>query len=486
MVKKYLNFFLLKLVGALCAGALLYLAFDASLLSPLSVVSFLILILILKNTPKALERCIMLSAFVVTFVFLQFSFLWDLARIEGWEDLLINVVISVFYLIPLYAVSFIRSKNYVELTLAGWLISEYLFSYIPTGNQLFQMGIIVANFPFAIQWYEFTGIYWGSFWLILISYLCFRAFFSRKFIIILVFSIIAPPLVSLVVYPRSDQAANSRRIAIVPLAKNEDADSMFRRLESFNLSEVDYVLFPEGALGLYEKAVMVSPTMTSLRRLAERYENVSIFLGLFTHSNTSWDNSIFIFSSNDTLQRYKTLKVPFCEYLPCPDLLERFDFIKNNVKYPLKDRTNHSEFFIRTQDTIAPLICYEGLSTKFVCKLARQGANIFFVSSSNTYIKSDHIEHINQNIIQANAILTRRSFVRCVEHGHSSFIRSDGCVDWESVQNTQITIHHASLNSIQTFYVKNASIIDNIYIILLIAFVIVFGNSDLNLTRINS
>ena len=95
-------------------------------------------------------------------------------------------------------------------------------------------------------------------------------------------------------------------------------------------------------------------------------------------------------------QRYKILKIPFCEYLPYPHILSKIDFINEHVWYKMDEKKNESDLYIHSQDTIAPLICYESLSSKYVCDLTQQGANIFFVSSSNSFIDSKHFLVINK------------------------------------------------------------------------------------------
>lgn len=457
-----------KFIGALFAGALLYLAFDDRSLIWLSVVSLLTLMYFIDKTPKAIYRCLILSAFILCFVFLQFSFLFGTASMVGSFVLLLNVLISLLLLIPLYGLSFIRSKYYLEISLVGLLISEYIFATLPIGNQLFQLGVILCDIPIIIQWYKFTGIFFGSFWIMLISYSLYQVLFKGKSFRVLLGIILIPIAVSLILRFSINPHGNLRTIKLTSLAANKDADSMINALVSNDPGKVDYILVPEGALVFNEKAVKFSPALTQIKRYVNKYDYLCIILGISTYSTESMDNSVMIYSKDRVNQRFKVLKIPFCEYLPYPSILGKVDFIKNHVWYQMEEKANTAELYLHHQDTIAPLICYESLSTKYICDLVRQGANIFFVSSSNTFIDSKHIEHINMNILRANAIISERSFVRCVEHGISSIITPHGNSALETAYESKFTIESAKLYYKKTFFVKHYNIINRMYVMMLL------------------
>lgn len=468
MLQSIRNNFTIKIIGALFSGVLLYLAFDDISLIWLSVVSLLSLMYLLDTTPKAIYRCLILSVFILCFVFLQFSFLFKTASMVGWFVLLLNVLISLIYLIPLYGLSLIRSKFYLEISLVGLLISEYIFATISIGNQLFQLGVILSDIPIVIQWYKFTGIFFGSFWIMLISYSLFRVLFKRESCRVLLGIILIPIAISLIIRFSYKPQGTLRNIKITSLAVNNDADSMINALVSNDPGIVDYILVPEGALAFQEKAVKFSPALTQIKRYVNKYDDLCIVIGISTYSTDSWDNSVMIYSKDNVSQRFKVLKIPFCEYLPYPSILSKVDFIKNHVWYQMEEKANTAELYLHHQDTIAPLICYESLSTEYICDLERQGANIFFVSSSNTFIDSKHIEHINLNILRANAIISERTFVRCVENGISSIITPHGNLALETAYESKFSVESAKLYYKRTFFVQHYNIINGVYLMMLL------------------
>ena len=467
--------FLFKIIGALCSGVLLYWAFDTTEFMWLSVVSFIILICVLKNITRVILRCILLTIFILTFVVLQFSFLFKTADLIDNSVLLLNLIITLIYLVPIYAVSFIKSKYYIEITLLGFLISEYIFATISIGNQLFQLGIILCNIPFIVQWYEFTGIFAGSFWIILISYFLYRSLFYKKYFLVLIGIIVIPIIISLIIGKQYGDFHNNRKVIFTSLTNNNDADSMINGLISQNTEKIDYILMPEGALTFRNQVFKFSPTLTKLRRFVKKNGNICFIIGIYTNIEESYDNSVLIFSKDKMRQRYKILKIPFCEYLPYPHILSKIDFINEHVWYKMDEKKNESDLYIHSQDTIAPLICYESLSSKYVCDLTQQGANIFFVSSSNSFIDSNHIEQINTKILRANAIITRKMFVRSVEHGISCIITPKGDFELVSKNQSVSVLKIANLNYYKPFYAKHFLVINKIYLFALLIFITLLG-----------
>lgn len=460
----------ISFTGALMAGVLLYLAFGLPAGAILALVSLIILMFTMDKTNRVWERCLLYSVFIFTFIFLQYGYLVEKAFTDRWETVLANILVALIYIVPACILMLIARKSRSGIAITGFLVSEYIFTNLQIGNQMFQTGIILADFPVAIQWFRFSGIFLGSIWIALSSRFIYLSMSSRKKIPGTILIIVLPILISLFLWHRDDEYGACIKAAILPLEENSHATSINKILLDSDLSGTDMLLLPEGTVSFNEKSFRYSPVVTSLKRIASDNSDLSIFIGIFTYDGKEWTNSILAISEEEIWQRYKMHKIPFSEYLPYPGILGKSDFFRNSLLYPLKNRANDSEIYFHDKATVSPLICYEALSTDYVSEMARDGAQVFLVASSNSYIDSKHIEKINLKLIKANAITIRRPFIRATEHGWSYFITYKGETDYISRFSTELVSRHVHHGSGQTFFVMHRNSINVACGLLLILF----------------
>lgn len=462
---------------------LLYLSYVCSVLFAL--ISILVFIAIVSNTKSFTIRNTFITIYFLTYIGAQYFFLWSLQEYTISENLLLLLIIASIYLAPFYIISIITTKYYVETALLGWLIAEFIFINCDIGNQLLQLGVLLADIPYCVSWYAYTGIYGGSVWLLSICYLLHNVLEQNRFKLILFFILICPCAISFFIQLTDSRLYYGRNVVMIPISHDYDLDMAMEELERSDLSNVDFVIFSEGAITTTDKAKNVHPALLRVKRFAKQHPNSAICLGVFILSEHTWDNAIVVFAKDTIKYRYKILKVPFSEYIPYYSILSKIDYIRNRVRYPVTDRTNETNVFLSKGGDFVPLVCYEGISTKYVSEVIEQGANVVFVSSSNTYINSTHIENISNKIVSVNAIATHRYIVRCVENGKSVIASHKGTRTTISGADTKICKYPILLNDNITFYVANRELIHNTYISVLILLIVLIRNKEQKINHSN-
>lgn len=462
----------LSFTGALIAGVLLYFAFGLPGGVIFVMVSLCIFMYVMDCTVRVGHRCILFAVFISVFVSLQYLYLVEKAFTDKWQTVLAIVLIALIYIAPACILMVVARKSRSGIALMGFLVSEYIFTNMSIGNQMFQTGILLAEVPATIQWYGYSGVFLGSIWIAASVRLIYMSFLSRNIIPAAISVITVPILFSLCLWYRADNYDSAITAAILPLEDNSHSSFINEILLNSNLSSVDLLLLPEGVVSFNERTFCYSPVITGLKRIANNNGRLCIFLGIFTYDRTEWTNSILAISENGIWQRHKIHRIPFSEYLPYPEILGRSEFFRNSLLYPLKDNKNYSEIFFHEKVAVSPLICYEALSTDYVSGIARNGAEVFLVASSNSYIDSRHIEKVNLKLIRSNAIVVRKPFIRSTEHGLSYFITDKGEIDYIAGYSTELAERQINITPRQTFYVKYGKTVNMIYGLLLFVYCI--------------
>lgn len=454
----------LYLIGSSLCGAALYLSQQGGLLFVVGLIAVGGMCFIVENTMQKWLRFACVNLFFLAYIVPTFWCLSYAAPEGSPIGLLLVVIPYTIYVAPMVWMLFVK-RHIVEIFLVSWLLSEWFFTWIEIGNPFLQVGTVFSYYPGFIQWYPYTGPLAGSLWLLASTYVLYRLVVARNIHYGWSVVVLLPIVCSFVLGYADNDKPKQRTIGIVAL------DSENTRIDSILLSHnketrIDYIFCPEAVWNFLESSFETHPRMTSIRRsLIDSLQDATLIMGVFMFSpEAGLQNAISTYSRNNTsMIRYKQRYIPFGEYVPYPRILGDISFLREFLAYDLVMRENESELFFIHGDTIAPLICYEGVFTQELSKLCRSGAEIVFISASNEMINSGHIEKIIRNLSVANAITLNRSIVRATSNGLSYAVDPHGRIlTYSSQENTFLT-SNVPLETRKTFYCRYGTLLNTMY-----------------------
>lgn len=449
----------------------------------LAILSIVLLFQVIISVSRAVERIWYNTLFISTFFTLQYSFILRMIMEYNPLSIVVLLLAIIMYLIPMIMIQLLLSRYPVISFSVSFLISELLFIKSPIGNQMFQIGVIISDEPILSQFLEYTGVWGGSLWIMLMAYFLFITFNgSKKMLLPCVF------LFFMTIFNSFDLNSfkydnNKRKVDITIMSLKEDSDIDSMMFIYNNTS--DYLILPEAVKVIPKNAVEIDRFMTKLYRLSERTGS-RIIAGIYTNQGDERYNEVYSINKRIDFLRGKKLLVPFAEYLP--EVFNISTAINDIIPHPTISASNYSEIHNDGHVTYSPLICYEALFTEFVSEISRKGADLIFVSSSNTFVGSEHIESIIRKIIRANAIITRRNIVRASASGLSYFIDSYGRILAQCQNKSDFLRKIIEIGDTNSFYVKNREVVDSVYccfLILLLFFVKNTHNKSLLLNLAN-
>ena len=370
-----------------------------------------------------------------------------------------------------------------------------------------QLGSVLANTVKIIQWYEYTGTFGGTLWILLVNLFLFQLLRNiqlksplKKTVtssIVLLVLVIVPLIISFQMYSSYKENENPINVAIVqpnvdPYNEKFDMEAETQKLDDFLrlASEVttdttDFIIGPETLFEhqtLWNEATFESNTfLNRLESFLQKYENTELVFGVSSyevylneeditysaqHNNgVTYDryNTAMLFSKAGEIQTYHKSKlvagvekVPFQKY---------FSFLKNNFidlggASGSLGRQKEASNLIAEKAVIAPVICFESVFGEYVTDFVKKGANVIFVITNDGWWKNSRGYKQHLLFSQLRAVETRRSIARSANTGTSCFINQRGDV----LQATNWW-HEAAIagsinkNETLTFYVKHGNFI---------------------------
>ena len=399
-----------------------------------------------------------------------------------------------------------------------WISYEYFHHNWDGTWPWLSLGNGFANWHKWIQWYEYTGMFGGTLWILLVNVLFFKALINywdkkslKKILMpsgIAALCILLPVLQSYRLYNNYDEKPWPVDVIVV----QPDMDPYSEQFElpvsevlQVNLdlamqlldSNVDFIASPESAIqeGIWEERMHESPSMNTLKTFVLEHPNTGIVIGASTYrkfqpgeklsatarkfrsSEGHYDafNTAFYFNSAGEVKlHHKSKLTPGVEKMPFARLLKPLESFAVNLGGTVgslgtdKERT----VFIRPSDSlkIAPVICYESVFGGYMTQYIRKGANLIFVITNDGWWGNTpgHRQHFTFS--KMRAIETRRSVARSANTGISAFIDQRGDV-YQATEYWVPAVIRQTINANDeiTFYVKYGD-----YIARLSAFVAVF------------
>lgn len=414
------------------------------------------------------------------------------------------VVNALLMTIPFAFFYFVRRRTNERIGLFAFICFYLVFEYWHINWQLawpwLTLGNVFAKSPLLVQWYEYTGVFGGSLWILVcnvLMYLTIKSAFSKKRIMTTLCTVTIPILFSLFMYYTYEE--NGVEIEVVVVQPNLDPytekfsgspkavpyDVQFERMlqlsNKVRTSQTRFILWPETALPIdvNEDKLFMHPFVSYLVAYTQK-NNLSILTGIDSHrfvdalhatptSRITSDhvyfydsyNAAMLINPDSTVSIYhKSRMVPGVESLPYPEI---FGFVSSSlggiVQSIGKDTiaralTNH------TGIAVAPVICYESIFGAYVSEYITNGANFIGIITNdgwwgNTQGHKQHFQYA-----RLRAIEQRKAVARAANTGTSGFINQRGDVLQENQYGVQdALVQKIKINTIHTFYSKHGDII---------------------------
>ncbi len=407
-----------------------------------------------------------------------------------------------------------------------WTAYEHYYLNVQINFPWLMMGNGFAKDVALVQWYEFTGVLGGTFWVLFINLLLFlllRHYLAARTVRgmyvelgVLVLLITVPVGWSLVRYHTWHEEGRPVEVVVVQpnidpyhdkfsgMSNDEQLSIILRLADSLVTDSTDYVVAPETAIneGLLENALHRSRSIRRLEAFVRRHPRVKFVIGATTwriyppgpqptptarkRNDGSWEdifNSALQIDTSGNIQVYhKSKLVVGVESIPHPELLRP---LLGDILIDLggslggygtqKERTP----LVSPDSTVraAIAICYESVFGEYMTGFLDHGANLMFIITNDGWWGNTPGYRQHQSFARLRAIEERRSIARSANTGISCFIDQKGRVTqatpWWVPTAIRGTLH---LNDRLTFYARHGDYfgrVSDLFTILLICYVLV-------------
>lgn len=394
-----------------------------------------------------------------------------------------------------------------------WLAAEYLQYNWELDFPWLMLGNTFANVPIIVQWYEYTGVFGGTLWVLVVNLSIF--FFLKYWLLakrskstekdeklFLFWSkikfgfragmlLIVPIIVSLSIYfTFSDEGIPAEVVVIQP---NYDpygekfTESNYRNqlTEMLVLTEnsispnTKMVLWPETSLpGTYYLNNDVNNwQLDSLKPFLAKYPDLALVVGATTikrfekgepltetvrtlNEDYLYDvhNAGLLFQHDKPLQvYYKSKLVAGVEKMPFRKFFKMIDFLIIDLGGTTGSMGTQEERASLSANglKVAPVICYESIFGQYVGDYVLNGANFLGIITNDGWWGDTPGYKQHFAFARLRAIETRKYIARSANTGISGYIDSRGNV----LQQTEYWVPATAketilLNETQTFYTK--------------------------------
>lgn len=376
-----------------------------------------------------------------------------------------------------------------------------------------------AQVPSWVQWYEYTGVFGGSLWVLAVNYFVFQLWvdysktgqWQKQQLYKIIALVVLPILVSQNLYYSHEEKGKEVEVAVLQpnyephykkfaIPENIQIKHCLELATSVVDENTDFLVLPETSFGYVEDRRMATyPAILQLQGLIDQHPNLKIISGLNAfHEFREGEPRIgavreqkrangrvrYLETYNyavqlpldDPPQTHKKSKlVPGPEIFPFKEVLFFFKPLVDALGGTVEGVGTEStpQVFTSEKATIAPLICYESVYGAYVAGFVRKGANLLVVMTNDGWWDNSpgHRQHLY--FASLRAIESRRSVARSANSGISAFINQRGDILSRTKYNEATAIKHKlQVNNEITFYVKWGDLIARICLFLSIILVL--------------
>lgn len=521
-MSRLFRFNYIYLALSIITGVILWIAWPPHTLPVFLFVAFVPLLWIENRVAKLKPRYGWSTIFIFHFIafllwnFLSTGWIYYATGLGMLGAIFANAILmSIPFLFYHITKKYLGSRLGMVSLILYWVSYEYLHFQWELAWPWLALGNGFASAPKMIQWYEYTGVFGGTCWILITNFLVLsgllkykrvKEYFnnslhwrsSRSRIAAIFIStvkpvaiVLIPFLISIIMFNRYSPSGNIKDVLIIQPnidPYNEKfsgmgADEQLVRLIELSSTkldaDVDYLVWPETSVthDILINRIDEDETIEKLRQFVSKYPKLKLVSGFsptlmydngetltptarkYMDGTCCYDvfNSSMQIENEQAIQIYhKSKLVPGVERMPYPRVfkfLERFALNMGGIYGSLGVQEERGVFTSTDNERIAPVICYESIFGEFVSDYIKNGAqSIFIITNDGWWEDTDgYKQHLSYASLRA--IETRRDIARSANTGVSCFIDQRGIISQPTNYWEQATIRAQILfNDKMTFY----------------------------------
>lgn len=458
---------------------------------------------------------VFLYAYISFFVFNTFTTWWIWYSSEGgviMAEVLYSLFMATIFLWFHAAKKYLGNKRGYIALVVFWIGFEWVHYNWEFSHPWNTLGNAFANQPKIIQWYEYTGVLGGSFWVLLVNLLFFYFLLKLingnklrneiKIIVVTMAVILTPIIYSFITYNNYIETENPIEIVIVQpnidpyvekfggLTEEEQITKILELASKKVTSKTAYVVAPETAIprAFVENYPEESYGLQAINRWISNFPNLTFVIGASTYieypkseqkptptvrydrQTGGWYdvyNSALQLNNVAKMQIYHKSKLVLgVEKIPYPTLFSPLESFAINLGGTIGSLGVEKESFNFINDSIriAPVICYESIYGEYFSTYVKKGAQAVFIITNDGWWNDSPGYKQHLAYARLRAIETRRSIARSANTGISGFINQRGDIiqqsTWWKSEALKGTIN---LNHKQTFYTQSGDWIGRVF-----------------------
>jgi apolipoprotein N-acyltransferase len=509
------SLFLLSVFSAL----LLILAWPVNGLAPLLFVAFVPLLLMQHYAQENGVRGGRVFGFsYLTFLAWNTGTTWWVynATVEGsimafaFNALFMAIVFQLFHITRKRMGSLI---GYVSLP-AYWIGFEYLHMQWDLSWPWLTLGNGFASWYKWVQWYEFTGVFGGTLWILLVNILVARALLLAERRLKIRHALYAlllatlPASWSLIKYYRYEDKGKGVEVILTQpnidpysekfsgMPPEEQLARMLKLAAPLITDSTQYVVGPETALPYdhQEEYMLEHPDVLALQDFIKPWPRLKVIAGVSTsktfregeklsstarrYANSeqyydAFNTSMQVDNTGKVQLYHKSKLVPGVEQMPYPGIfkfVEKFAIDLGGTVGSYGKQEERSVFTSPEGIKTGVPICYESIYGEFMAGYIRNGADFIFIITNDGWWGDTPGYRQHRDYARLRAIEERRSVARSANTGISCFINQRGDIVsatgwWEPAALRGVMKANKEL----TFYVKYGDYIAKFFSVLAIA-----------------
>lgn len=383
-----------------------------------------------------------------------------------------------------------------------WLLFEWGHHQWEISWPWLSLGNCMGFLPQWVQWYEYTGTFGGSAWILIGNFIALGSLIAIKrrvwYGLAFLLWIGLPMSISLWMFGCEVEKGLSIDVAIVqpnyePHFEKFQVDQGIQMKRFMDLSRkvlddsTEYLLWPETSFEYLESGRFnLDWRIRAVQDLLQDYPSTCLITGLgtikpmtsndpkteATRKNMRGGEPEFFEVQNSAAQvchraedyplYVKSKLVPGVETFPyrrwLPFLKPIVDQLGGSI-YGLGKQSDRT-VFQKDSMSIAPVICYESIYGNYIGDYIRKGAQAIFIMTNDGWWDNTpgHIQHLKFGSLRA--IEFRKPIARSANTGISCFIDTKGIVHQATRYDEKASVRgKIYTNSIKTFYLKHGDYI---------------------------
>lgn len=338
------------------------------------------------------------------------------------------------------------------------------------------LGNAFSEHIYWIQWYEYTGVFGGTLWVLILNFFflnCYQVFKKDRSLKNLIkksipglLGIALPILFSLAIYVTEEEPEAKTEIVLLQpnidpyqekyALENEDFKNLMFELSEIKISnQTDYLLAPEtyfaSGSGFDLETFQNNPFNKSLEDQLKKYSKLNLLTGVQfyqvyrTENEPSptankiqdlfwvdfYNSAVQIAPDKKTQIYHKSKLVVGVENMPYKSffrpLLGEFMLDLGGTVSSRATQNERLVFSHSVHGTLtAPIICYESIYGEFVTEYARNGAEFFSIITNDAWWGNTQGHKQLLSYARLRAIENRRFIARSANTGISAFINLKG------------------------------------------------------------